>query len=255
MNVLISMETDIGNNRKTNQDSMAVLTADSSKGKIVFAIICDGMGGLAKGEIASATLVNAFVNWFETELSFMLSQGITDYTIRNAWQNLIDKTNQLIKNYGVHHNINLGTTITVVLICSGRYYCLNVGDSRLYILSDRINQITEDQTVVAREVKYGRLTKSEAQKDPRKSVLLQCVGASKDIKYDMYFGEVKSQSAFLLCSDGFRNQITEDEIFNRLNPMQLTAQEQMSSAIKELIELSKARMEKDNISAILLKFI
>lgn len=255
MNFIAAVETDIGIKRKTNQDSMAVLTANSKIGDVALAVMCDGMGGLAKGELASSSLVRAFEEWFEAELPKLIDSGITDQSIKSSWTALIDSMNNNIKNYGKQAKINLGTTVTAVLICPNRYYCINVGDSRTYSLSKNINQITEDQTVVEKEIKYGRLTRQEAKIDPRKSVLLQCVGASDVIQCDMFFGDIKPKMAFLLCSDGFRNQITDDEMFNKLNPERVFVQADISIALRDLIETCKARTEKDNISAIMIKIV
>ena len=65
MNFLVSSETDIGISKKTNQDSHVVRIYSTPIGRVVMAVLCDGMGGLSKGEVASASLVRAFCNWAE----------------------------------------------------------------------------------------------------------------------------------------------------------------------------------------------
>lgn len=71
----VEMHTDIGIRKETNQDSMCVKEAQTDKGNILFTVICDGMGGLEKGEVASATIINAFSTWFENELPYQLSKS------------------------------------------------------------------------------------------------------------------------------------------------------------------------------------
>ena len=79
-------------------------------------------------------------------------------------------------------------------------------------LSDTIDQLTTDHTVVQREITEGRLTPQQAAKDPRQSLLLQCVGAGKAVKPDYLYGDIKPHQVFLLCCDGFRRRITGSEI-------------------------------------------
>ena len=85
--------------------------------------------------------------------------------------------NEKIKLYGKRCGLasGLGTTVTALLLTEQRYYIINVGDTRAYEIGDHVALLTKDQTVVAREVELGNLTQVEAETDPRRSVLLQCV--------------------------------------------------------------------------------
>ena len=253
MDFLVMADTDIGNTRKTNQDSVAVIVADTSIGPVALGIMCDGMGGLAKGEMASATVVNAMINWFKNDFPKLIDSGIDDGLIRAEWTSIIKNQNELIKAFGVQNKINLGTTISAILLTQQRYYIVNVGDSRVYEIVDNVRQITEDQTVVARELKYGRITAEQAKDDPRNSVLLQCVGASQEVNPDFFFGATVQNATYMLCSDGFRHFITDDEIYHRFAPQALPDANTMGVNIRNLIELNKSRMEKDNITAALIR--
>lgn len=253
MEFFIAAKSDIGISRKTNQDSLSIKIANSELGKIAFAVLCDGMGGLSKGEVASASVVNAFSNWFANVFPNLNPYAIDDQIIKQQWEKIVIEQNNKIMQYGRSNKINLGTTATVLLIVQNRFYCLNVGDSRAYVISDKIRQITEDQTVVAQEVKYGKLTAEQAKSDPRKNVLLQCIGSSQTVNADMFFGEVTSDMVFLLCSDGFRHEISSEEIFSSFNPQKLKSVSIANENITNLIELNKQRMEKDNISVALIR--
>ena len=149
----------------------------------------------------------------------------------------------------------MGTTVVALLLLRGKYFIINVGDSRAYLLTNKLQQITKDQTFVQKEIDIGRMTIEQGMSDPRKSVLLQCVGASTVIEPDFYTGEVTRNSLFLLCSDGFRHTIAPDEIYEVMLPEQQHTEEQMLSNIKKLIELCKRRQEEDNISVILVKVV
>lgn len=89
----------------------------------------------------------------------------------------------------------------------GKYFIAQSGDFRAYEIGDEIKQITEDQSFVAREIKRGSMTKEQALIDPRRNVLLQCIGASKTVGPAFYEGEVKEPKGFILCSGGFNPMI------------------------------------------------
>lgn len=171
MNYLATADTDIGISKEINQDSILVKHADSEMGEIVLAVVCDGMGGLSKGELASATV---------------------------------------------------------------------------------IRQLTVDQTFVEREVSRGVLTLEQAKTDRRRNMLLQCVGASEKVEPDILVGACE-KGVYMLCTDGFRHEISETEMYESLNPRCLVNKETMHKNVKFLIEQNKHRREKDNISVILIK--
>lgn len=250
MNFIVSASTDIGIKKATNQDSLSVKVFNTSCGKMVFAVLCDGMGGLSKGEVASANLIDAFDEWMFTELPELCETGIEEGKIISQWNRVVNEQNMRIMQYGRSFNANIGTTVVVMLITETNYYIMNVGDSRAYEIYDRVTQITKDQTVVAREVEMGTLTPEEALNDPRRSVLLQCVGASDTVTPAYCFGETKLNSVYMLCSDGFIHEITADELYGYLSPNVMTSKEIMKKNTDDLIDLNKKRLEKDNISVI-----
>jgi len=257
MNYKIAVHTDIGIRKETNQDSCCVKEAKTDKGTILFAILCDGMGGLAKGEVASATLIKRFENWFEKELPLILSENDVINTVEFTWDRIIKEQNQEIAAYGNTLRIQLGTTVTAILILENNdFIVVHVGDSRLYRITDaEIEVLTEDQTLVANEVKLGRLTPEQAEADPRRNVLLQCVGASRIVEPTFIAGKAIANECFMLCSDGFRHVVTSNEILEKFAPSINTDEDVMKSNIVELVELNKTRGEADNISAILVKTI
>lgn len=255
MSYLFSLHTDVGIRKDTNQDSLCIKQAQTDKGDIFLAIVCDGMGGLEKGEVASATLIKTFSEWFETELPFLLAKDNFCEEIRYRWDRIIKEQNQIIGEYGRKHHIQLGTTISVILIFeNGQYLIGHVGDSRIYKITDEtIEALTLDQTVVANEIRNGRLTQEQAERDPRRNVLLQCIGASKIVEPDFITGQVNINECYMLCSDGFRHVVTTAEIKEAFSPSNNLDETQMHKNIVKLIELNKEREETDNISAILIK--
>ena len=253
MEFLVTANTDIGLVKNTNQDALSVKVINTRQGKMTFAILCDGMGGLEKGEVASSSLIAAFEDWVYNQLPELCNSPIEDYVIREQWEKIVVSQNILINGYGSRQGIKLGTTVVVMLLTQTRYYVMNIGDSRAYEIFDTLYQITEDQTFIAREIKMGRMTPEQAALDPRRNVLLQCVGASDDVYPDMFFGEVKQGAAYMLCSDGFRHEILPDEIYEKFQPGVLLDTDSMNRNTIELIELNKQRAERDNISVVLIR--
>lgn len=253
MNFIVSANTDIGLVKKTNQDSLSVMVLNTMQGRMVFAVLCDGMGGLEQGEVASATLVTAFKDWATTVLPQLCNSPLEDFQIRSQWDSIITEQNKLLGTYGARQGVRLGTTAVVMLLTQNRYYVLNVGDSRAYELTGDIRQITNDQTFVAREVALGHMSEEEAEKDTRRSVLLQCVGASEEVYPEMFFGEVQSNAVYMLCSDGFRHEVTAMEIYEQLQPNAVLDETMMQQHTKYLIDLNKSRQERDNISVVLVR--
>lgn len=251
MKFIVTADTDVGISKAINQDSLLVKRASFEEGQVLMAVICDGMGGLAKGELASATVVKNFSRWFDRELGFELEH--TDMEVIGAkWALLLKDLNIKILDYGTAHGESLGTTFSGILFAGEKYVIVHVGDSRIYRLDDTIRQLTTDQTFIAREIRRGTMTKEQARMDKRRNLLLQCVGASKNLEPEVFCGTTQ-RGAYMLCSDGFRHEITEEEMYQSLRPDKLTNADVMHKNVRNLIAKAKSRQEKDNISAILIK--
>lgn len=253
MNYIGTAVSDIGIQKDTNQDSVCIKIANTKNyGQIVMAVICDGMGGLEKGEVASATVITAFHQWFAQQLPRELPHYTWD-GLANQWEHLITGLNQKIMSYGRRCNVRLGTTVSAMLILEGKYMIFHVGDSRIYQILDGLYQMTEDQTFVAREVKAGNMTLEQARTDPRKNMLLQCVGASPNVVPEVIFGDILPEAVYMLCSDGLRHELTREELYESLRPDVLSDEKKMYENSQYLIDLVKQRNEVDNISIALLK--
>lgn len=255
MTFQIAYQTDAGIKKKTNQDALLIKTATSSIGRIGLFVVCDGMGGLTQGELASATVIRGMADWFETELP-KLTFSDHDHLELAVQQQVADSVkvlNRKILEYGEGNKIKLGTTITALLIVSSKYFLLHVGDSRAYRIHDSLFQLTKDQTVAAQELERGNITEEQAKIDPRRNVLLQCVGASPELNPVIVHGEVKEGDLFMLCTDGFCHEISDDELFASLRPELFSKEKQMKETVVRLVELVKKRKETDNITVLITK--
>lgn len=255
MRFLTAVHTDVGIKKSTNQDSALLMEAQTDFGSIVLSVICDGMGGLSKGEVASVTVIKAFAFWFEQELPKLLCAQDPEESIFGEWEALIMDCNRRIAAYAQPLGVSMGTTLNAALFMKDRYYIINVGDSRAYLISDSVYQLTKDQSYVQREVDLGHMTPEEAAVSPRRNLLLQCVGASPIITPDRYTGACAKGQVFMQCSDGFWHTITPEEMYGNLNGSVLTDEQIMKDKAVYLTELNKSRREIDNITVLLVKVI
>lgn len=245
-------DTDIGITKDINQDSVLIKHAQTEKEEVLMAIICDGMGGLALGELASASVVRSFSRWFDEELPYEL-QNLDMQIIAEKWVLLIKELNLKILEYSKDiKGQGIGTTFSGLLIVDDLYLIVHVGDSRVYYIGQDVKQLTIDQTFVAREISRGNMTAEQAKKDKRRNMLLQCIGASKSVEPEVVMGRTQ-EGTYMLCSDGLRHEITEQEMQQNLKKEILDTKEMMRTNARKLINLAKERNEKDNISVVVIK--
>ena len=245
----------VGNVKEVNQDYYFFEQGRTERGNIVFAILCDGMGGLQQGEFASKTVVEAFKAWGKEHLADYSLGEFVDAEIRREWTELVNRCNQYLHAYGRERGISLGTTLTVLLMTEERYYIMNIGDSRAYALEAGIRQLTRDHTVVQREVDLGKLSAYDAEKDSRRNILLQCIGASDQIYPDFFFGAPEPKATYLLCSAGFRHEVSGEELYQVLQRTRRESWEELEGAVKILLRWNLERQERDNLTAIAISTI
>ncbi|KGM45418.1 protein phosphatase 2C domain-containing protein [Neobacillus niacini] len=255
MAFLTAHHTDVGIKKNTNQDALLLKTAKTPKGSVALFIVCDGMGGLSHGELASATVIRGMAEWFDVEMPRLSQSEYIGEEIYAELTKCINQLNEKILHYGETSKVKLGTTLTALLIFHNKYFIAHIGDSRAYSISNSLHQLTQDQTLVGREVARGNITEEQAKVDPRRNVLLQCVGATKEIEVGFSTGDVQLNTVFMLCSDGFYHQITEEELALNLSPETIKSDQQLKDKIVELVELVKARKEVDNISVVAAKVL
>lgn len=256
MEYIAAYHTDVGISKKTNQDSLAIKIVNTKDGVVAFGIVCDGMGGLSKGELASKEVIMSFCNWFDNQFVDSVENGTFDENqLVTQWNDIVQSENKRLGAFGEENHLMLGTTLSAMLMYKEQYYIVHVGDSRIYELANTVTQLTNDQTFIAREIAAGRMTEEQAKTDPRRSVLLQCVGASQIVEPEFTKGTIQRNAVYMLCSDGFRHQISNEEIMEKIGPAASTDEEKMKFGAIYLTELVKNRKESDNISVALIRTI
>ena len=253
--------TQKGYGKKNNQDALLLKVAVLNKNRIVLAVLCDGMGGLENGEIASSHAVRTMERWFNDELSEIIEvnqkktgsgNSITD-AVKESWKKRITQLNIQLNGYGRLHERKLGTTILAVLLIKQTYLVMHIGDCRLYYtLSGQREQLTVDQTYVQNLVESGILTQKEAEKHTQTHVLLQCIGASQTVIPEFYEGKLEYKMSFFLCSDGFWKKTDMRKVYEVMQRSYRMTDGRMEKKIEKKIRQCRQKGEKDDISAIMI---
>ena len=217
----------------------------------VMAAVCDGMGGLDMGEVSSSEVIRTFEDWFSSNAENLISRFNPEVTARH-WCEMLEGLNRDIRRFSLVRDTETGTTFTGILMVNESFMAVHVGDSRIYHIGSEIRQLTKDHTFVEREVESGRMTGQEALADNRRNLLLQCVGASGRIEPQIVTGKVRT-GTYLLCTDGFRHEISPPEMKEVFNAKNLKSKSAMKKEGRRLIDQAIKRGEKDNISLILIK--
>lgn len=243
MAILCAGATDIGMKRKTNQDAIYL-----NKEKRFF-IVADGMGGHKGGDIASAMAV----------------KHIPEYILKNQKLNPGDNleggilyANDLIKTTGLSDSrlVGMGTTVVGFYIHKGIAYFCNVGDSRGYLIQNKmLYQVTKDHSLVQEKLNVGIYDRINAKKDPNKNVLVRTVGFEDDVEVDIFTYKVCRNDLFLFCSDGLSGKVNDEDIIyiiNKFIPNPSTATDSdINECVKQLIANANKNGGQDNISVIL----
>lgn len=252
------MHSDIGVCRQVNQDACCARMMKIDGHSLALAAVCDGVGGLQEGEYASKRVIQFLNHWFDYTVSKNIQGKNQEQIICYLYDEMekgIQQQNRLIYEYAKEKGIKTGTTLTLLMIIDWKYITAQIGDSRAYLINSGLKQLTEDQSVVAREIKAGRLSSKEAKYDKRRNIILQCIGASKELHIVYQSGSVNKEDVFFLCSDGFVHELEETEIKDFFCPISMQNRSAIKKNLMDAVSLVKRRGEKDNITVVLVKII
>ena len=250
--------SNIGLRKKTNQDSCLAEVATTPYGDIALACVCDGVGGLSSGELASCSVIRWLSEWFETRCSVLLKEydgksldALFD-TVQIEWDGGLARLNDGLRRYGRNNGGGLGTTFTAILLYQGHYIIGHVGDTRVYRLrSGQMELLTEDQTWVARELARGNITFAQARNHPKKNVILQSVGTQSELTPVYSRGLDEVGTTYMVCCDGYRNELFDDEINAAFSGLERASERDMYNVLEAMANLVMQRKELDNISAVI----
>ena len=222
--------SDTGRRRRRNEDSYVCEPP-------LFAV-ADGMGGAQAGEVASR-LAAAVLQEVNGE---QLSRGAIAELIQEANRRVFQRSNEDAAASG------MGTTLTVALVESSDTVAIgHVGDSRAYRVRDgRLEQLTEDHSLVGEMMRSGKLSAEEAEAHPQRSVITRALGTEPDVDVDTFTVETQPGDVFLLCSDGLTTMVPDGEILSLLD----ASGGDLERAARRLVEAANRSGGEDNITVV-----
>ena len=232
--------TDIGKKRKLNQDY--VYTSERPVGNLpnVF-IVADGMGGHNAGDYASKYTVETVIREIAAS-SEKEPEKILARAIEVANEDIIRLAGENAEMEG------MGTTIVAATFVDGYLKVANVGDSRLYVVGEKIIQITRDHSLVEEMIRMGGIDRETARNHPDKNIITRAIGAAEKVEIDFFEVELKPGEIVLMCSDGLTNMLEDEEI-----RMILNGQRDIVEKAEELVKAANNNGGKDNITVILIE--
>jgi PPM family protein phosphatase len=249
--IQFAAKTDIGRQRDHNEDNYLL------DKKLSLFVVCDGMGGHAAGEIASAIAVRTMHDEVKREWEM-----VTDYLagksggakvnqrdILNMLEFAVNRASSKIHAEALKDTSKrgMGTTLVAVLVIGNQAFIVYVGDSRVYLLRDGVlEQVTEDHTVYNELIKRKKLSKEQIEKLAPKNAITRAVGVYESAEPDTLVIDLVAGDRFLLCSDGLSGYFEED--LDGLSRLLSNADQE--AAVRDLVDAANARGGKDNITAL-----
>ena len=235
--------SDQGCVRKQNQDAYDIVQLDRNT---LLAVVCDGMGGAKSGNIASSLAADVFVQEVKRTWHGRMDREKIDQMLRSAVKlanfTVFDQAQQFEEFDG------MGTTLVAVLVHGKKATIVNVGDSRAYAVTrDGIRQVTKDHSLVQLMVDRGDLTPETAKGYPGKNFITRAIGTEAVVICDMIHQDVAKGDYFLLCSDGLRNMMDDQEIL-----FEIVHGVNKQHCCKRLLEIAKNRGAPDNVTSVLI---
>jgi protein phosphatase len=227
----VAHATDTGKKRRRNEDDYVVEPP-------LFAV-ADGMGGAQAGELASSLAAGA-VRDDERDDSGSGERHVAE---------LIQEANRRVYQRSAEDAAvsGMGTTMTVALVEDGLVTFGHVGDSRAYLIRDgKLEQLTEDHSLVAELVRSGQLSPEEAETHPQRSVITRALGSDPDVDVDTFSIPAQEGDLFMICSDGLTSMVDDELILRTVEKNRAD----LRRAAKALIGAANKRGGEDNITVV-----
>ena len=228
--------TDVGMVRQVNQDYVYVTDRPLGILQNLF-VVADGMGGHQAGDYASKYTVEVL----NRELALSEGEDIEGC--------LVGAIREIIKEASRDEHLKgMGTTVVAATISNQMMYFANVGDSRLYLINQGIQQLTKDHSLVEEMVRLGGIKPEEAKHHPDKNIITRAIGAKADVEVDFYEHRLKRGDIILMCTDGLSNMVEDEELFHIVQ-----GGRDIVESGQALIEAAKENGGTDNIGVVLIE--
>ncbi|HHL39817.1 MAG TPA: Stp1/IreP family PP2C-type Ser/Thr phosphatase [Deltaproteobacteria bacterium] len=240
MKVRYAYGTDIGRKRDQNED--AYLCRED----LGLFLVADGMGGHNCGDVASKTAVEVVERLFD----MAGDRGAAPERLLVEGVQLANKAIWEIAST-MPQCSGMGTTITGLVLTGGSFSFVNVGDSRIYVLSGgSVEQLTVDHSLVEEQVSRGLITRSQARHSPKRNIITRALGVRNPVEVDVGSREAAAGETVLLCSDGLTTMLEDEEIASIV----AARGDDMETAVADLVEKANERGGDDNITVVMLRF-
>jgi protein phosphatase len=228
--------TSTGRRRRINEDAYLALH------DIGLWLIADGMGGHARGDVASHIVVESFSGLGKPHSMEEFAQQVRDR---------LQQANHRIREEVLTAGSDqlMGSTVVAFLVFKREWRCLWAGDSRAYLMRNgQLTQITQDHSIAQEMVEKGQLQPEEAESHPLANRITRAVGTQHELVLDEYRDFLRDGDAFLLCSDGLNKEVNEQELATILENFDC------EEASRELVDLSLERGARDNVTVAVIRF-
>lgn len=242
--VKVGLKTDLGRVRENNEDKAEFYEPEDPptlavRGSVY--VVADGMGGHAAGQIASELAIKRTLTAYYTNANGDPGSALL-HAIREANAYVFQVASAVPGRSG------MGTTLTALALVEDRAYVGHIGDSRAYLIREgSIQQITEDHSWVAEQVRSGILTLDEAERSPYRNVITRCIGTAPDCEPDLFAVETTPGDTWVLCTDGLNEHVQDAEI------LKITGGQAPSEACRQLVELACSRGGHDNVTVLVVR--
>ena len=233
-------KTDIGLVRETNQEAFSFGSFDDGN---CWAVVCDGMGGVSGGQVASEICVEKV----SEAIKRSYRKGITLSSAKNLLTTAINAANSAVFKEA-QENIELkgmGTTVVAVLVLDSIAVVAHVGDSRAYLINDEINQITKDHSFVQLLIDTGKITEEEAKVHPDRNVITRAVGIEHVVDVEIDIVDINDNDKLLICTDGLNGYGPDADILKIIK-------EYGDSSTEKLVETANNAGGRDNVTVVIL---
>ena len=241
--MLIKGKTYIGKVRSSIEDGFDFGTFDDGT---AWAVVCDGMGGVRGGQIASS-LATEMVS---DKIRKCYNKLMPVYSFENIFLSTITTANVIIndRSYTDTEFQGMGTTIAAAIAKNGQVCIAHVGDSRVYKMStEGIVQITKDHSLAQEMLDSGQITKEEFENYPKKNIITRALGIDDKVEIDFDFTEISDNEVILLCSDGLSGLLSDEELF------EIYKNTDFDMLCDEYIKAANEKGGYDNITAVVMK--
>lgn len=217
--------------RTVNQDSVLLQQVRLTGGRVLLAVVCDGIGGLDQGENASGYVGERLMEVFYQEIIPLIQKKKRAKVMIRSFCRCLYEVREELCRYASEREINLGTTMSLLLLWKRRYLILHLGDSRIYQYTGKKRRLlTEDHSDGGNH-------------------LVKCLSSFAYQAPDIQLGRYPAGCGFLLCTDGFYRKQDEAGL-SLLRPAEVRSEEQAGRRLEEMAKLALKRGEKDNLSAV-----